>query len=70
MDLFNENQQEGMTRQVQPVAPEAPAAKPGRRRRTERFAGLIDEADMLPPVEETPAEELVRERGGHGAPSG
>ena len=44
-DLFNENQQ-GETRAVQPVGAEA--AKPARRRRTERFAGLIDEADSLP----------------------
>jgi len=63
MDLFNENQQgvEQATRAVPPVSAPAEEVKSARRRRTERFAGLIDEADMLPPVEETPAEELVRE---------
>ena len=59
-DLFNENQQEveGATRPV-PVAPKAEAPQmveelPRRRRRTERFAGLIDENDASP-VEELPA---------------
>lgn len=60
MDLFNENQQEGMTRQVQPVAPATDAAKPTRRRRTERFAGLIDDADMVVPAEEISTEPLVQ----------
>ena len=55
-DLFNENQQEveGNTRQVPPVTPQqaeasVPAAEPHRRRRrTERFSGLIDDQDALP----------------------
>ena len=65
-DLFNENQQEveGMTRPV-PVtqkaeAPQTAEEQPRRRRRTERFAGLIDENDESP-VEETPAAEPVQE---------
>ncbi len=67
-DLFNENQQEagGMTKQVMPVTPRQEAVPeneaPRRRRRTERFAGLIDENDMAP-VEEAaqaaPAETLA-----------
>ena len=63
-DLFNENQQEveGLTRPVTPLAPQAeaqPTAEPRRRRRTERFAGLIDEADAVPVEEpaQTPPEE-------------
>ena len=58
MDFYNENQQEieGLTRQVPPVAPQAEApAQPVRRRRTERFAGLIDEKDAVP-VEDVPQE--------------
>ena len=48
MDLYKDNQQEsGATRAVPPVSP-AEEPKASRRRRTERFAGLIDEADMLP----------------------
>ena len=63
MDLFNENQQEGMTRQVQPVSQDASAVKSGRRRRTERFAGLIDDADMAPPADEfQPAPPAVQEQ--------
>ncbi len=52
MDFNNEHQQEveGMTCPVVPVTPKADAASvpgeaPRRRRRTERFAGLIDEMD-------------------------
>ncbi len=58
MDLFKENQQgvEQATRALTPVSAPAEEAKSTRRRRTERFAGLIDEADMLPP-EEAPVEE-------------
>jgi len=56
-DLFNDHQQEaeGLTRQVTPVAPQQAEASdaPRRRRRTERFAGLIDENDMRP-VEDVP----------------
>ena len=48
MDLFKDNQQadEQATRAVEPLTGAAPAgAKPARRRRTERFAGLIEEID-------------------------
>ena len=55
MDLFKENQQEieQATRAVPPVIP-AEEAKSTRRRRTERFSGLIDEADMLPAEDSAP----------------
>ena len=64
MDLFNENQRpdEQPTRAVPPVIPPE-ASRPTRRRRTERFAGLIDEEDMKMPgaaadaeMQQTPAQ--------------
>ena len=65
-DLFNENQQPdqqaealGSTRVIAPVSGENAEVKPTRRRRTERFAGLIDEADSLAPAEDTPAENIA-----------
>lgn len=60
MDLFKDDQQG--TRAVPPVNPHANEAKTGRRRRTERFAGLIDENDQLPVEDaapEMPAQEEV-----------
>ncbi|MBQ3156209.1 MAG: PQQ-binding-like beta-propeller repeat protein [Clostridia bacterium] len=48
MDLFKDNQQadEQATRAVEPLTGAVPAAeKPARRRRTERFAGLIEETE-------------------------
>ena len=56
MDLFEQYNQEaeGTTRAMPPV--EAAEAKPSRRRRTERFAGLIDEVDCVN-VEDLPQEE-------------
>ena len=47
MDLFNENQQETdqATCAIPPVNTPAEDVKPARRRRTERFAGLIEETD-------------------------
>ncbi len=55
-DMFNENQQReereaeiGSTRVIEPVSADTDA-KPARRRRTERFAGLIDEADSVIPA--------------------
>lgn len=55
MDLFDQYNQEaeGTTRAMPPV--EAAEAKSSRRRRTERFAGLIDEADCVN-VEDIPQE--------------
>lgn len=54
MDLFDKYNQEaeGTTRAIPPVEPAD--VKPARRRRTERFAGLIDEEDNVN-VEELPA---------------
>ena len=65
MDFNNEHQQEveGMTRPVVPVTPKAdavsmPGEAPRRRRRTERFAGLIDEMDaQAVEAQETPVQE-------------
>ena len=57
MDLFDQHNQEveGTTRAIPPV--EAPAeTRPSRRRRTERFAGLIDEEDNVN-LEELPQED-------------
>ena len=47
MDLFNENQQETeqATCAIPPVNTPAEDVKPARRRRTERFAGLIEDTD-------------------------
>ena len=47
MDLFDKYNQEaeGTTRAIPPVEPAD--VKPARRRRTERFAGLIDEEDNV-----------------------
>ena len=60
-DLFNDNQPVDLqsTRRVEPVNTAVEAARPARRRRTERFAGLIDEtteevqeaAEQAAPVE-------------------
>ena len=55
MDLFNDHQQG--TRAVPPVTSADKEAKAPRRRRTERFAGLIDENDQLP-VEEAVAADI------------
>lgn len=72
MDLHNENQQEpeleGITRMVPPANSPADGMITGRRRRTERFAGLIDEADAQP-VEDAPAEPKGNQ-GASGAPQG
>ncbi len=56
MDLFDQNNQQpdGTTRAMPPVKPAE--EKPSRRRRTERFAGLIDEADCVT-VEDVPQRE-------------
>ena len=57
-ELFSDHQQgqgvEQTTRAVQPVAPLAAEEKNTRRRRTERFAGLIDEEDFQPPKNDEP----------------
>ena len=69
MDLHNENQQEPkveeVTRVIPPVAPPQPDVTTGRRRRTERFAGLTSEADARPPYDvggEKPAPVQVKPR--------
>ena len=55
MDLFKDQDQS--TRAVPAVsAPEE--AHSSRRRRTERFAGLIDEKDMLPPEDAVQEERI------------
>ena len=76
MDLFEQYNQEaeGTTRAMPPVT--AAEEKPSRRRRTERFAGLIDEADCVPvedapeaPAQPTQMTTPVKEAAPYAAPS-
>ena len=76
MDLFEQYNQEaeGTTRAMPPVT--AAEEKPSRRRRTERFAGLIDEADCVPvedapeaPAQPTQMTTPVKETAPYAAPS-
>ncbi len=73
MDMFNMDQQDGQqTRAVPAVSENGGEVRSSRRRRTERFAGLIDEQDAAPQAEapakktELPQAELPKEASSAG----